>query len=255
MPFVDTSDVRSLFDLLLFYEKELSSDSLREFYTYLRNLCVIIFKADAQNEEINHTLHDLYKDNLHRGYLHYEGRLHSGTYLAVCNNAIWLKKYAWALEFIEKYKNEIIDENETFDFYRLNMANYLFAMGRFQDCLDYLPDTSPAVGYLLQGKRLELKALYELQSDRFSYRLDNFKMFLVRTSPKLLSENQKQVNVDFANLLHQIVNSIPGDAQRSRLVVGRIQDKKQAADWRWLLEKAMALKNPSPLTAPTPLPH
>jgi len=240
---LEPSDVRTLFDLLLLNENDLAPESLREFYTYLRNLCVLIFSADAQNEEINFTLHELYKDNLKRGYLHYNGRLHSGTYLAVCNNAIWVKNFDWALEFIEKYRLELIDENEAQDFYRLNIATYLFGIGRISESLDYIPDTSSSVVHLLQGKRLELKALYELRSDRFSYRLDNFKMFLTRTSPKLLSDAQRQNHIDFANLLSQIANSLPGDPKRSERLVKRIQEKKQAAEWRWLLEKAKALKS------------
>ena len=239
---ITDSDVRALFSLLILCEKDLDPESIREFYTYLRNLCVIVFNTDAQNEEINFTLHEIYKDNLRRGYLHYKGRLHSGTYLAVSNNAVWIKNYDWALAFIEDNKLDIIDENETHDFYRLNMANYLFGVGRFSECLDYIPASSPAVGYLLQGKRLEIKALYELQSELFSYKLDNFKMFLIRTSPKLLSESQKQIHVDFANLLTQIANSLPGDPTRSDRLIKRIQEKKQAADWRWLIEKAKALK-------------
>ncbi len=239
---LESSDVRSLFDLLLLNEKDLDPDSLRELYTYMRNLCVLIFNSDAQNEEINFTLHELYKDNLKRGFLHYKGKLHSGTYLAVCNNAIWVKNFDWALEFIEKYKHEVIDENETQDFHRLNMANYFFGVCKFSECLDYIPDTSTSVGHLLQGKRLELKALYELQSDRFSYRLDNFKMFLTRTSTKLLSNTQRQNHIDFANLLSQLAFSRPGDQKRSELLQKRIQEKKQSAEWRWLLEKAKALK-------------
>lgn len=239
---LESLDAQALFDLLLLYEEELDPDSLRGFYTYLRNICVLIFNMDTQNEAINYTLHELYKDNLMRGYLHYEGKLHSGTYLGVCNNALWVKNYDWALDFIERYKHQIIDENATQDFYRFNLANYLFARGQFAECLDNIPETSTSVIYLLQGKRLEIKALYELESDLFSYRLDNFKMFLIRTSPKLLSENQRQKNVDFANILSQITNSAPGDNRRSDLLVKRIEMKKQVADWRWLLEKAKAIK-------------
>ncbi len=43
------------------------------------------------------------------------------------------------------------------------------------------------MNYLFFGKRLELKALYELRSDLLDFKLDAFKMFLSRTSPKLLS--------------------------------------------------------------------
>lgn len=242
---LETSDMRAFFDLLRLHEKEIDPDNLRGFYTYLRNLCVIIFKSDAQNDEINYTLFELYQDNLTRGYLHYKGRLHSATYLAVGINAIWVKQYNWALDFIEKYKIDVIDENENQDYYRLNKANYLFGTNNYSECLDLLPENPNSVPSLLLVKRLELKAHYELQSDLLSYKIDAFKMFLSRTSPKLLSETQRQIHLDFVNLLSQIINSMVGDKKRATQLIQRIKDKKQAADWRWLMAKAEAIKNGS----------
>ncbi len=236
------SEVQSLFSLLLYHEKNLDSKSLREFYTYLRNLCVLSLSADYEHVEMEHMLHELYKDNLERGYLHFEGRINRSRYWAVANNALNVKNFGWALNFIEKYKHELRDENETHDIYRLNLANYLFRVGQFSECLDNIPASSPFVDYQMIAKRIELKALYELRSDLLPYKLDAFKMFLSRTSPKLLSETQRQIHSDFANLLHQLVYSNPGDPKRSELLVKRIQEKKQSAEWRWLLEKAKALK-------------
>jgi hypothetical protein len=174
--------------------------------------------------------------------MHYEGKINRSKYWIVSHTSMKVADFAWAFEFIEKYKYEIRDENETQDIYRLNIANYMFRTGRFLECLDNIPPTSPFVDYLLHGKRLELKTLYELNSELLSYKLDAFKMFLSRTSQKLLSESQRQIHTDFANLVHQLVNSRPGDQKRSELLQKRIQEKKQSAEWRWLLEKAKALK-------------
>ena len=239
----EPSDVRMLFDMLLFHEKNLSPTSLREFYAYLRNLCTLISNRSLDDEEIRITLHELYKDNLARGYLHYEGKLHPSLYLAVSMVAVRVKAFDWALAFIENHKHDIISENESQDIYHFNLAYYLFGVGKFSECLDYIPATSPFLDYMLHGKRLELKAYYELQSDLLSYKLDAFKMFLSRTSQKLLSNTQKQVNVEFANLLTQLITSIPGDQKRADIVIKRVEEKKQAAEWRWLLTKAKALKN------------
>ena len=59
-------------------------------------------------EEIDYTLHELYLDNLSRGFLHYEGKISPGRYFAVLDNAIKIKQFDWAHAFIEKYKHEII---------------------------------------------------------------------------------------------------------------------------------------------------
>ncbi len=160
-------------------------------------------------------MHELYLHNLAHGHLLYEGKISPNRYLVVSENAMKIKQFEWTLDFIERYKDEIYGENENRDIYRLNMANYLFGVGQFSECLDYIPATSPFVDYLLQGKRLELKALYELQSDLLSYKLDAFKMFLSRTSRNLLSDTQRQIHVDFTNHLAQIISATPGDQQRA----------------------------------------
>ena len=238
----EPSDVRLLFDLLLYHEKDLDSSQLRDFYAYLRNFCVLTVSADYEQVEMEVVLHELHKDNLYRGFMHYEGKLNRSKYWIISHTAMKVTAFAWAQEFIEKYKHEIRDENETQDLYRLNLANYMFRTNRFSECLDNIPPSSPFVDYLLHGKRLELKALYELNSEFLSYKLDAFKMFLSRTSKKLISESQRQIHTDFVNLLYQIVNSRPGDQKRSELLQKRIQEKKQSGEWRWLLEKAKALK-------------
>ncbi|HAD13739.1 MAG TPA: hypothetical protein DCF33_15035, partial [Saprospirales bacterium] len=100
--------------------------------------------------------------------------------------------------------------------------------------------------YLLTGKRLELKAYYELNSDLLPYKIDAFKVYLSRTSAKQISPAIKQQLSDFINFLAQLASSIPGDEKRSDILSRRIREKKQAAEWRWLLEKAEVLKYPFP---------
>lgn len=234
-------EIRSLFKYIRENEQILGDENLKEIYSYLRNLCILALAADVQQLEIDLLLHDLFKDNLKRGYLHYEGKLHPSRYWAVSSNAIRVKNCDWAIEFIEKYKDELIGENETRDIYRMNLANYLFAIGRFEECLDNIPSTSPFLDYFLHGKRLELKALYELRSDLLSYKIDAYKMFLSRTSPKLLPEAKRKTHSDFVNFLNQLLHSIPGDKKRAERIEERIREKKQSAEWRWLLEKAIEL--------------
>jgi len=234
-------DVRALFDLLLLHENVLDPAALRAFYTYLRSLCAWVANLFSDNEEIRLTLFELYKDNLARGFLHYEGSLHPSTFGAVSLIAARVKQFDWLLDFIENHKHEIIGENESQDYYRFNKALYLFGIGRYSECLDFIPASTPSVGYLLHGKRLELKALYELRSDLLSYRLDAFKMFLSRNSQKLLSDNERKIHIEFSNLLAQLTSFTPGDKKRAERLIHRIQEKKQTADWRWLLDKAEEL--------------
>lgn len=238
----ELQDVQALSDLLQQYETALNWETLQEFYTYLRNFCVLILLTEPENEEIMNLLHETYINNLDRGFLHYEGKLVPSRYKAIVDNALNLKAYDWANDFIEKYKTEIYGTHDTEDIYLFNKALYLFAIGDYSACLDFVPDTSPLPDYLIQGKRLEIKALYELGSELLPYRLDAFKMFLSRNSSKILSPTYRQKNQDFANLMHQLINSTSYNKARVEVLIKRIQEKKQAAEWRWLLEKAQNLK-------------
>jgi hypothetical protein len=238
----EPSGIQNLLDFIKKFEPQIDQESLQEFYAYARNLCVIHMNNDIENKEIGDILNDLYKDNLERGLLHYNGRLHPSRYWAVSSNAIRVKDFNWAKKFIEKYKDHIIGENETKDIYRLNMANYFFGIREYLNCLDHLPASSPFLDYQLHGKRLELMALYESESEFLSYKLDAFKVFLSRTSPKILAEDVRQVNADFVNFLVQIVSSVPGDLKRADTVIRRLKEKKRVAEWRWLMDKAEQLK-------------
>jgi hypothetical protein len=236
--FPEEDQINELFDLLKKHGPQLTTASLKEFYSYLRNLCTLFSSKNMENEQIRHTLFELYQDNLARGYLHYEGKLHPSVYLNVCLVAVRVRQYEWVNAFIENHKHEIIGENETQDFYRLNKANYYFGKGEFEKSLDMIPPTSPSLDYQLQGKRLELKAMYELQSDFLNFKLDSFKMYMSRTSVKFVSKVQQKANLDFVNFLAQIIASVPGDKKRSAKLVERINQNKQALEWLWLLTKA-----------------
>lgn len=237
------ADIKYLFELLLANEGRLDKESLQAFYTYLRNLCIILLSSDPQRIDVSQQLFELYNDNIERGYIHYEGKLHPSRLLSINEVALNLGQFQWALEFIEKNKNDIQDENETQDFYRLNLAYYQFCTGRYESCLDNISPTSPILDYNLQGKRLELMSLFELQSELLPYKLDAFKMFLSRTSKKLLPDNRRKRNLDFFNLFLRIYSCPPGNKKRAERILASVMEKKQSANWQWLLLKAQQLQD------------
>ena len=236
------SDIRTLIDLLQVNEKSLDDETLQEFYTYLRNFAILISRVNRENVDIHFMLHELFLDNLRRGYLHYEGKLTPNRYVGIVENALIIKEFDWALEFIEANKDRLHGENENHDIYHFTKARYLFGIGQYDECLKLLPDSSNYVDFLLLGRRLEIKVYFELGSDLLNYKLEAFKMYLSRTSKKILPDTYRQAHVEFTNFLTQIISSIPGDAERAERVIKRIEANKQVVEWRWLLEKANALK-------------
>lgn len=237
----EPDDALAFFRQLQTYEDGLEIIVLQEFYTYLRNICVLVLERNPDNPEIYELLFNLYKDNLKRGFLHYEGKLHPSRYLAISEYAARANKHEWALNFIEEYKDAIIGDNETQDIYRLNLAYYYFGINQFETCLDYIPGSSTFVDYQIAAKRLEIKVFYELQSELLPFKIDAFKMFLSRTSKKLLSDTRRQMNLDFVNLINQMMAAPPGDIKRLERIRGNIQEKHHAAERRWLLAKIKIL--------------
>ncbi|MBK8191695.1 MAG: hypothetical protein IPK76_00235 [Lewinellaceae bacterium] len=147
----------------------------------------------------------------------------------------------WAHDFIECHKRSIIGDNETLDFYRLNLASYYFFVKEFDAALDLIPSASQDTEYHYRGRRLRLKLYYETNSDLLHYEIDAFKMLVSRASKKVLATHFRDLQNNFINLLFQIVHSMPGDSQRSERLIRRIQSKKSVAEKKWLLEKAKQL--------------
>ncbi|MBL7826305.1 MAG: hypothetical protein JNJ57_06715 [Saprospiraceae bacterium] len=239
--FLEMPEINALFEVLKKHEKEMDREAVQEMYTHLRNFAVLLAHQDRRNLEIHHTLHEIHLLNLEQGLLLYEGKLSWSRYLGIVDNALKINKIEWANEFIETYKDRLFGDQNAKEVYKLMKAQYYFSIGEFDQCLSILPDSFQHLDLLLWCRRIELKALFELQSDLFSFKLDAFKMFLSRTSPKLLSENQHRMNLDFLNMLFQLFASIPGDKTRADTLSKRLNDKKLAAEWLWLSKKVKAL--------------
>ena len=90
-------------------------------------------------------------------------------------------------------------------------------------------------------RRLELKILYELQSDLLLYKIDAFRKFIVRTATKTISANLRTMDLNFLNILMQISQAPLKDKARAALILKRIDQKALLADRPWLIEKAKEL--------------
>lgn len=230
---------QALISLLEKHQNTLAPDTLYNFYAYLRNYCTILI--DAGMNEFEALLHEIQKDNLKRGYFYHEGHIHPNAVLNMTMLALRLNNIAWARNFLEAHKNIIIGENETHDYYRMNIAACLFAEKQFEESLACIPYGSTNASYHLMARRLELKIYYELNSELLPSKIDAFKMFVSRAGNKSLSANWFELLTNFGNFVHQLSLSIPGDKKRSEQLINRIQAKKLVGERGWLLEKAKAL--------------
>lgn len=233
------TDFEELLHMLRQHRSELAEDTVKESYTYLRNLCVMMINSGTL--DLLPVLHAIQKDNLENGDFYYQGRLSPSSFISMVVTAIRIKEFEWVGQFLETHQDKIIGDNESQDLFRMNKALHLFAMQQFDDALDMLPEKIDEVVYHLMARRLEIKIYYETQSELLQYKLDAFKMYVSRASKKFLSDNLRKRNADFVNLLYQIMQSPPGDPTRVERLFQRIEDKKWVADRDWLLEKVSEL--------------
>jgi hypothetical protein len=231
----------SLSALIKDHESELGEDTVKNFYTFLRNFCTMLFIED--NDSYLYKMHQILQDHLERGYFHYNGQITPSALLNIVSVAIKANNIEWAKQVVESNQYNILAGEEAEDIYKLNMAICLFAEKKIETSLQYLtfPATNPV--YTLFARRLELKLYYELQSPLLSYKIDAFRKYLERTALTYVSDAHRAHNLNFLHLFAQMSRSTPRNAQRSARLIERINGKKDLCERAWLLEKAKALQH------------
>jgi len=225
--------------LLQKYDDQLDAMVLQQFYAYLRNICTLLMQQGSI--DFAPILHHIQRDNLERGSLFHQAKLSPSAYMSVTKTAILVGAFEWALNFIETYKTRLLDAGEDAEnYYGLIKAQYFFATGQYEAALDVLPAHFADLMYLINGKRLELKIYYELESPLLSYRIDAYKMYISRSSGKMFSPKIRELERNFINLLLQIQQCTQGDSPRVARIISRIKEKKYLAERDWLLEKVQA---------------
>lgn len=229
-----------LLKLLRAHEQEIHPESLAELYAYLRGFCVSLINDKQFN--FFEVLHEIHKDNLERGYLFYENQISPSAFMNITQVALSVQDITWAKQFINQYKGFVAGENETLDFFRMNLALCLFAEKKYEEAMDNIPFGSSYSAYHLMAKRLELKIYYEMRSELLEFKIDAFKMFISRAGKNVLSPRLYETFVNFINILRQL-NQSNGikDNNRARQLEKRIKEKELIAEESWLLEKAREL--------------
>ncbi|MFN0212670.1 MAG: hypothetical protein ACKVT2_00320 [Saprospiraceae bacterium] len=228
-----------LMELISKHESEFSDDLLKSIFTYLRNFCTMLTNTGLSNLYI--TLHQIQRDNLERGYFHYGGQIMPNALLNMTSVALKCNQIEWAKEVIESNRYKILDVNESENIYNHNLALCLFKERKYEDSLQKISFSTSHTFYLLSARRLELKIYYELNSELLIYKIDSFRKFLERTAPKIFTNKDRVMHLNFVGMLVQLSQSRPKDTQRSARLVKRIIEKKLLSDRVWLLEKAKAL--------------
>lgn len=232
-------DFHYLMNLLHIHENKIDPLTLRDYYTHLRNICsLLINKGDSGMFPI---LHQLHRDNLNRGYLTINNKLHILALSNINRAALFVGNVDWAIEFVETYKDRLFGDQNLNDHYLLNKALCLFARKEFDKALSLLPHTlNNFVNHML-ARRLEIMCYYETRSEILLSKLDAFKVYVWRASNKLLSPAMQDANKSFVNLLYQLITTQPGDNAKLKRLLAKLENPKDIAEYSWLSAKITAL--------------
>lgn len=233
-------DFQNLMEKIKSKEKHLSKMILSEFYSYLRNLCVILI--DAGHTDLYQAFHEINQDNLSRGYFYENNMISPNAMLNITQVSVFARQLSWVNDFVEQHKGKITDENEAQDFFRMNKAICLFGEQKYEEALEIIPFSSTYTTYYLMARRLELKIYYEMRSDLLEHKVEAFRMFISRAGKKVFSSRVYDLCINFVNFVRQLSQSEgPQAKQRSALLEKRIREKKVVGERLWLLEKAREL--------------
>lgn len=235
----EKSDFHALARILRDLEGKIQTELLKDYYSFLRSCCSVLVNTG----ELDYlpVLFQLQKDHLERGYLYYNQKISPSMFQNVVNVALRVKEFDWVYACIQAHADRVLGDNEHRDYYRLNLANYLFHIGDYEAALDALPQSLADIQFQIMSRRLELKIYYSLNSDLLSYKMEAFRLYLIRSFLKPLSRVLKESNGNFVNLLMQLCNIAKGDKTRIQRLKERVRSKTWVFERDWLLEKAEEL--------------
>lgn len=182
----------NILDLSEYIDKNL----LYIFFSHL-NIYYLINISHGR-DEFNIELLDNYKLMIDMGLYFYEGReyINFSEYRTILLQALRLKEFKWALEFILKFKDYHANEMKE-NIYDFSMAFLNFEEGKFEDSLKYLSKVRMNDVILkLDCEVLMLLIYFELNYTESAKSLvDSFRYFVKSNS--ILSDEVKHMQYDF----------------------------------------------------------
>lgn len=220
----------------------ISEDELKHFHSFLRNFCTA--QVNSGRPEYLRVLFELYQEHLEMGTLYEKGGLLASTFLNIVTVGSRVGQFDWIEGFLKSHKDRIIGTDYPGEVYNFNLAWYFFYREKYDEAWSLIGGNYEDIYYKLAAKRMEVKILYEQEDyDLIDSRVNAFKVFISRTSPKLLSGNVKKMQNAFINVLQQILHPVTlSNVRRIEKIEQRIMEYERIADREWLLEKINKLK-------------
>lgn len=181
------------------------------------------------------------KKRLASGAAYLNGKLPATMFQSTVSIALLLREFEWAREFMEEHRERIFGQQPSEVYYRFGLATYHFYRRDFEAALDILLHLNfEEMQYKFSSKSLEIKALYELNSDLLDARLDATKLYFYRET-KIPADKKEMYGrfVDFTRRLQRLRSS--SEAARLQKLQAELEANPQVAELTWLREKLTEL--------------
>jgi hypothetical protein len=211
-------------------------EKLKDFQALARNYCISEFNKG--NEAFFQIAFDMYKLHLSKGYLYRNGLIHATILKNLVSMGLRMNEQDWVVQFLTDHRHLITGLSYTEEAYRFNMAVYHFYVGAFDEALSLLSYNYDDLFYKIAAKRLEIKVLFETESQILDSRLEAFNILIFRMGGKQLSEIYINGNKRFAAYLRRIIHpSTLHNAKRGdKIRVELITESTTVAEKEWLLD-------------------
>ena len=223
-------------DLLEEHNDTLSEEHLKTLQTIARSFCLRQYQIGVAGYR-SYTF-ELYQKHLLRGWLYHKGRLLQSLFSNIVTLALREKAYDWTRQFLEDHRDRTTGSDTAEAVYNYNLSQYYFYTQQYDAALNLLSDSYRDPYYKVSAKRLEIKILYETESDLLDPRMDAFKIFIYRLPEGSFNRRSKEMNRNFIDLLRQIkLPKTLGHPDRIDKLAEKVRASPQLSDKEWLLDK------------------
>ena len=217
---------------------------------YAINYCV---HHNAKDPRYLPLLYGLLKQRVESERSFYQGRIAASEFQNIVKTGLVCRDFEWVRAFIEENRDKITGSDNPEELYRYNLANYLFYTKDYDQALKILLIADyDELTYKISAKILEIKILYETESDVLPARIDAAKIFFYRE--KSLNEQRKAQYCGFADFMRRLIRPQTAvSPQRLLKLKEELETPPTIAEKYWVAEKLEALLLPKKQATPPPI--
>jgi hypothetical protein len=198
------------------------------------NYCVRNMAFDASFLPV---LFNLLRQRFESGRSLQNGKIIASEFQNIVKVGLLSGEYGWVWDFMETNRHLITGSQHPEEYYRFNVATFWFYKHEYEKALDILMTLDyHELQYKISSKILEIKILYELESDILPARIDAAKIFFYRE--KHISPEKKDQYCRFADFMRRLIRPQTSvNLLRIEKLLEELEADPAIAEWYWLREK------------------